>query len=81
MADNSKRLENIRSKYEKVKSDLAIKRHDADNILGELKTKGIKDIEGSRKKLVEIEKELKVFGNKLERLLAKAENLLDSYEE
>ena len=75
------RLAEVRESYEKLKEELAIKKHDLNKVIEELADMKIKDLSEAKKKLSEVEKDIGDTEVKITRLLEKAEELLASYKE
>ena len=75
------RLGEVRESYEKLKEELAIKKHDLNKVIEELSDMKIKDLTMAKKKLLEVEKDIGDTEVKITRLLEKAEELLASYKE
>ena len=75
------RLGEVRESYEKLKEELAIKKHDLNKVREELSDMNIKDLTGAEKKLKEVENDIGDIEVKITRLLEKAEELLASYKE
>jgi len=75
------RLAEVRESYEKLKEELAIKKHDLNKVREELSDMKIKDLSGAEKKLKEVENDIGDIEVKITRLLEKAEELLASYKE
>ena len=75
------RLGEVRESYEKLKEELAIKKHDLNKVIEELSDMKIKDLTMAKKKLSEVEKDIGDTEVKITRLLEKAEELLASYKE
>jgi len=75
------RLGEVRESYEKLKEELAIKKHDLNKVREELSDMNIKDLTGAEKKLKEVENDIGDVEVKITRLLEKAEELLASYKE
>ena len=81
MTDIQDRLGEVRESYEKLKEELAIKKHDLNKVREELSDMKIKDLSGAEKKLKEVENDIGDIEVKITRLLEKAEELLASYKE
>uniref|UniRef100_A0A6M3JXK0 Uncharacterized protein n=1 Tax=viral metagenome TaxID=1070528 RepID=A0A6M3JXK0_9ZZZZ len=75
------RLAEVRESYERLKEELAIKKHDLNKVKEELSDMKIKDLSGAEKKLIEVENDIGDVEVKITRLLEKAEELLTSYKE
>jgi len=74
-------LVKIKEQYEKIKRDMDIKQHDLKNIKEGLKELGIKTFDNISKNIKDIESEIKKGREKIGRLVAKANKILEEYEE